>query len=306
MVRRAGARARRRRCPRDGSPGRPGRAASGSPSRITLRAAVPIASASARATCPASSMTSVSRGRAVEIPAREEPRRAGHELGAGGRRHELVGVRDIADRGAAYSVSPMPAQDFFSPRTLTPRLARPSVDLVEQVVDRLVARGRDADAPAAADEIDHEPGARPRLAGAGRPLDEEIARVERGGAPRCSRQIDRLHRPAEPAGESRPRPRQDVLAARGSGRCRPASRRPGARARALRVRLDGPRRDERRRKRTERGSGPSAGGPARPPSRRAPRSCRRPCPWPDRTARRRAPACAAAIWKREAGTPATA
>ena len=54
-------------------------------------------------------------------------------------------------------------------------LAGGLADLVGQVVDRLVARGRDADALGAADQIDDDPRARPRLAGARRALDEEIS-----------------------------------------------------------------------------------------------------------------------------------
>ena len=57
---------------------------SGSPSSTTLRAAVPIASASASDTCPASSITSVST-RAVEVCVREEPggSREEQDVGAG-------------------------------------------------------------------------------------------------------------------------------------------------------------------------------------------------------------------------------
>src|SRR5205807_6400699 len=55
-------------------------------------------------------------------------------------------------------------------------------DFVEEVVDRLVARGRHADTPAAADEIHDGPRARPRRASARRALGEAIALVERGGS----------------------------------------------------------------------------------------------------------------------------
>ena len=52
------------------------------------------------------------------------------------------------------------------------------LDLGEQIVDGLVALRGDADAPAVGQQVHDDPGARPRLAGAGRALEEEVAPVE--------------------------------------------------------------------------------------------------------------------------------
>ena len=124
----------------------------------------------------------VDEGAAVEILVGEEPRRAGHELGARRRRHELVGVGEVGDPVGRVLRLGAAGGGFLQAADPDTFLARRPADLVEQVMDRLVARGRDADAPAAADEIHDDPRARPRLAGARRPLDEEIALVERGGS----------------------------------------------------------------------------------------------------------------------------
>ena len=51
---------------------------------------------------------------AVEVPVREEPRGPGQELGAGGRRHELVACRRrCVIEALAYSVSPLPRAGFL-------------------------------------------------------------------------------------------------------------------------------------------------------------------------------------------------
>src|SRR5207244_4581438 len=64
--------------------------------------------------------------------------------------------------------------------------ARDLLDLGEQVVDGLVALRGDADAPAVGEQVHDDPGPGPRLAGAGRPLEKQVARVEPEG--------QRLHR----------------------------------------------------------------------------------------------------------------
>ena len=121
----------------------------GSPSRITLRAAVPIARASASATCPASSITSASsvpssssRANSHTVPASSWAPAA---AATNSSRSAMLRIKWLV-----YSVSPTPALDFLSPRKLTRSLGG-LLDLVEQVVDRLVARRRHPDAPAAAD-----------------------------------------------------------------------------------------------------------------------------------------------------------
>src|SRR5207247_3028886 len=98
----------------------------------------------------------------------------------------------------------------------------------------------------------------PRLAGARRPLDEEIARVERSGPLALLAKIRRLERAAEAVGQPRPRPGEDVFERAVSTIAR-ADRGAQARKRAsLRVRLVGPRRDQRCRKRLGREPGPAA------------------------------------------------
>src|SRR5947199_1365 len=64
---------------------------------------------------------------------------------------------------------------------------------------------------AAVPQLDDDSSACPRLAGAGRTLDEEIALVQRGGAVADLARIGRLDRPGEAAGQSRARARDDVF-----------------------------------------------------------------------------------------------
>src|SRR5205085_2489511 len=58
------------------------------------------------------------------------------------------------------------------------RLNRGLFDLAQQVVDRFVARRRDADALAACEQVDDQARTGVGLAGAGRPLDEEVAALD--------------------------------------------------------------------------------------------------------------------------------
>src|SRR5262245_39388558 len=185
---------------------------------------------------------------AVEIVAGEQPRRAGHEIRARRGRHELVGVVNVSDpvgcvlRLGAAGARFLQATD---PYTL---LARRPADLVEQVVDGLVARGRDADFLVTADEVHDDARTRPRLAGARRALDEQIARVKRGGPLALLFQGGRLDRPAWRWAQPRPRPREDVFerpvpTVAGQDRGAEAGERV-----ALRVGLDRPGGDQRLRK----------------------------------------------------------
>src|SRR5439155_2900598 len=148
---------------------------------------------------------------AVEVLVGEQPRRAGQELDAPGPLDQLAGVLDVGDPVTPVLRLGVAGAALLEAADRHAFLAGGLADLVEQVVDRLVARGRDADAPTAADEIDDDPRARPRLAGARRPLDEEIALVEGGGSLSLLAKVHRLDRPAESAGEPRPRPGKDVL-----------------------------------------------------------------------------------------------
>ena len=151
---------------------------SGSPSSTTLRAAVPIASASASDTCPASSMTSVSTC-AIERFVREEPRGAGEEQDIGTGVGEVVDLARVADRSRRRNTTQrLSFAAFLSPRNCSPSVFAALVHLVEQVVDRLVAGRRHADAPAVAHELRDEARAGPRLARARRPLDEQVAGIE--------------------------------------------------------------------------------------------------------------------------------
>ena len=93
------------------------------------------------------------------------------------------------------------------------RRARPR----REVVDRLVAHGGDADALAAVDQVDDQPRAGPRLAGTGRALDEEGARVERAREPAAApRGRSSGRRAGRDAREPRRLAREHVAAARGS------------------------------------------------------------------------------------------
>ena len=116
----------------------------------------------------------------VERPlvlAREEPRRAGGEVGADarvrvGRRSRPRSRRRRTTPGCRRSPS-------CGPSNASPSSAAGLDDLVEQVVDRLVARRGDADRLAVRDQVRDQPPRRPRLARAGRALDHEVAAVER-------------------------------------------------------------------------------------------------------------------------------
>src|SRR5207247_1962611 len=164
-----------------------------------------------------------------EAQPRAERRRLGGELGKAGESafvydlgHEPAHVRVHAPRAVEEDTDLAVVAEVGDPVGLVLGLgartgfldaadahtffARGAADLVEQVVDGLVARGRDAHAPATAHEIDDDPRAGPRLAGPRRPLDEEVARVERRGPLALLAKNRRLDRRAEAAAESRQRP----------------------------------------------------------------------------------------------------
>ena len=98
----------------------------------------------------------------------EEPRRARGDVAV----DDVVVVRDVLDVLALVVRLRVAAA-----RLLLADEGR--VDRVEHVVDRLVALRRDADGLAGSDERRDQPADRPRLARAGRALDDEVAAVER-------------------------------------------------------------------------------------------------------------------------------
>ena len=123
--------------------------------------------------------------RAVELLAGEEPGRAGEELdvGAGGLegRVVLVGLDELAlVLGLRIVGGLLEAPEAHA------GLPRDLLDLGEQVVDGLVALGRDRRRVAIGQQVRDDARAGPCLAGAGRPLDEEVAGVQPEG--------ERLHR----------------------------------------------------------------------------------------------------------------
>ena len=153
---------------------------SGSPSSTTLRAAVPIASASASDTCPASSITSVST-LPSSVRVREQPRGSGEEQDVrAGDRAKLRRVGRAADRQRCRrttrrcSRSPSSGRGSARPPPPPPSRLRPAG--CGSPCGWSPSRRR----AGRADEIGDEARARPRLAGAGRTLDEEVALVERG------------------------------------------------------------------------------------------------------------------------------
>ena len=87
-------------------------------------------------------------------------------------------------------------------------VVRDLLDLGEQVVDRLVAGRRDADADPVAQQVDDHARAGVRLARAGRPLDEEHAVLERGDVLGDAVAVER--RAGRDAGDPRPAAQQQV------------------------------------------------------------------------------------------------
>ena len=124
-ARRAGARARRRRCPRDGCPGRPGRAAADR--RAGRRCAPPYPSRARRRATPARPRRSPACRACRRAPRARTATRSRPAAGRP-RRPSTNSSRSAMLRieGLAYSVSPTPALDFLSPRKLTPSVSAAS------------------------------------------------------------------------------------------------------------------------------------------------------------------------------------
>src|SRR5206468_3249984 len=118
--------------------------------------------------------------RLVHVVLGEEPGGAGDELDFG-RRWEVVVVGGAFDELAIEFRLLVSLTRFLQPAELEALRARDLLDLLEQVVDRLVAVRGDADPLARSHQVDEQARSGPGLAGAGRPLDEEIALVEAEG-----------------------------------------------------------------------------------------------------------------------------
>ena len=118
--------------------------------------------------------------RAVERGVREEPCGSGEELDVRGSIRERRVVASLLDK-VAFVLRLLALARLLQTAEIQSLRLRRLFDFVEQVVDRLVAGRRHADAPAAPHEVGDEAGARPRLARPGRTLDEEVALIERRG-----------------------------------------------------------------------------------------------------------------------------
>ncbi len=171
----------------------------------------------------------------VQVLAREEERRAGEEL------ELLVEHRRRSSRCSRRTASsyrvPVAAR-LLPPAELEPRLERRLLDVLEELVDRLVAQRRDADALPGLHQRDRHPRAVPRLPRAGRPLHEEVAAVEAQRrvlerAVRASARGGRRSRISTSAGYVVPRLRepQDGVALHAGRRAAAAGSAPAAAAR---------------------------------------------------------------------------
>ena len=180
--RRAGARAPTRPRPAGASPARPAAAGSG---RRAGRGSAPPCRPRARR-----------RARTARPRRRRACRRAGRapraRTGTTCRRRAAAPRRAFASFvvGAVDELRPRTASPrrshFFRPLNSKPCLERRVLDVLEELVDRLVAERGDADALARPHQRDRHPRAVPRLARAGRALDEEVAAVEATAPPRPS------------------------------------------------------------------------------------------------------------------------
>ncbi len=105
--------------------------------------------------------------------------------GAGGEPRRRIAERGVVVDGVDQAVLGVEPESglselFFRPLNSTPSLVGDLLDLVQQVVDHLVAGRGDADALPAPDQVDDQAGSGVGLARARRALDEEVAAVEGG------------------------------------------------------------------------------------------------------------------------------
>src|SRR5262245_65552459 len=108
-------------------------------------------------------------------------RRAGDQVDARSLGDQLFELGLAGDRSLRVFAFGVACARLLETSEAEPLLARGLDDLVEQVVDSLVARRRDADTLAATHQLHGDPRPRPGLARARRSLDEEVAAVERPG-----------------------------------------------------------------------------------------------------------------------------
>src|SRR5207248_233796 len=106
--------------------------------------------------------------RLVELRLREQPRRSGDE-------GDIFIVKAAV---GGLDESPVVRAALLQPDEVDALVERYLLDLAQEVVDRLVALRRHRYALAAVDQVDDQARARPRLAGAGRPLDEQVAALD--------------------------------------------------------------------------------------------------------------------------------
>ena len=152
----------------------------GSPSSTRLRAQVPTASASASDIWPASSTNSVSTRPSMSSRANSHAVPATSSTSS-------VGLGEVAPGSRRSSTNRLlVVVALLQPAERDALVARRPLDLVEQVVDRLVAGARSRRRAGPARSGDDQPRARVGLARAGRPLDEEVARVERPATIACA------------------------------------------------------------------------------------------------------------------------
>ena len=124
----------------------------------------------------------------------EEPSRTRHELGVV--RYGGV-VEDIDNHSAADLLLLVVPVRLLEASDRDARFLRCRLDAVQQIDDGLVRQGRHAHPLAAPDRVHDHPAGGPGLAGAGRPLDEQVAAVEvaAGGQGGLQRRLARpLHR----------------------------------------------------------------------------------------------------------------
>ena len=115
---------------------------------------------------------------AVQILMREEPGGSGEELdvGPGIREGRILGV--ALDELAVVLGFQITGRRLLEPLEAHVGVPGDLLDLGEQIVDGLVAAGRDADAPAVREQVDDDARAGPRLARPGWALEEEVTGVQ--------------------------------------------------------------------------------------------------------------------------------